>query len=78
MPMTRQQRWQLKQRQAGNCIICGQPSGGKWRCPACHQKNKDRQTARRREDPAAYREQMRAYFGYKRRYLGAASYHTKL
>lgn len=38
--MSRQQKWQKKQKDAGKCIGCGDPNKGKLRCPVCLEKDR--------------------------------------
>ena len=33
--VSRQREWQKKQRNLGNCIVCGKGSGGALRCKPC-------------------------------------------
>ena len=44
--MSRQQEWQKKQRELGNCTICGEPAEGLARCPECAIKARKSQRKR--------------------------------
>lgn len=46
--MSRQRRWQLKNKELGLCVQCGaKVEDGYVRCPACTQKEKDKYSERR-------------------------------
>ncbi len=52
--MTRQRRWQLAQKAAGNCVICGQPRGESRsadRCALHHEDVIARQRQRLNQTP---------------------------
>lgn len=65
-PVSRQRRWQLRQRAAGRCIFCGAPAeklpGSKRPPYSCLAHSIER------------RERLRTVHGYERRNTGAASY----
>jgi hypothetical protein len=62
--MSRQRKWQIKMHAARRCQICGSPSVTAFHCEL-----------HRRQINLWQREKQRAAQGWKRRYLGAASYH---
>jgi hypothetical protein len=62
LPVSRQRKWQILQRQAGRCVVCGKPAtSAKW-CA---------------EHAAYWREYQRKRIGSVRRYQGAKSYRKK-